>query len=598
MLQIIFVLAISLISIFPMGKYLYHIAIGEPTFGDSFFDRIDNSIYKLTGLKNIKGMGWKKYIIALIVTNAVMVFIGYFILRVQEIALFNPNKIHAMGQGLAFNTIISFITNTNLQDYSGETGLSYLSQMIVITFMMFTSAASGFAAAMAFIRGLSGKFQDMGNFYIDFIRIITRVLLPLSIIGSLILISQGVPQTLIHNLTVHTLEGKLQDIALGPVASLEIIKHLGTNGGGFFGANSAMPFENPNVITNIIEMLSMILLPGGILVAFGYMVSDFRKDKKIKKIEDLPIESIEHEGNITRMTINRPKTSKKVWLGSQAKPLFIVMSILFLLGLGVILWSESKGNPILQHIGLSQSMGSMEGKETRFGVPMSALFTEITTAFTTGSVNNMHDTLTPLSGGIAMINMMLNVVFGGKGVGLMNMVIFVILTVFICGLMIGHTPVYLGKKIEGKEMKLTAMAIIVHPLIILAFSALAVSVAAGVAGVSNPGYHGLSQIVYQYASSSANNGSGFEGLKDNTLFWNFTAGIAMFAGRYVTIILQLAIAGSLMVKPKVNESISSLKTDTFTFTMVLLVIVVVISALTFLPVLVLGPIAEFLKLRG
>ena len=267
------------------------------------------------------------------------------------------------------------------------------------------------------------------------------------------------------------------------------------------------------------------------------------------------------------------------------------MSVLFLLGLGAILWSESQGNPILKHLGLSQAMGSMEGKETRFGVVMSGLFTEITTAFTTGSVNNMHDSLTPLSGGVAMMNMMLNVVFGGKGVGLMNMVIFVILTVFICGLMIGHTPVYLGKKIEGKEMKLTAMAIIVHPLIVLVFSAIAVSVAAGVAGISNPGNHGLSQIVYQYTSSSSNNGSGFEGLKDNSLFW-------MFVGRYVTLILQLAIVASLMAKQKVNDSIGSLKTDTMTFTTVLFVIVIVISALTFLPVLVLGPIAEFLKMRG
>ncbi|KSU01960.1 Potassium-transporting ATPase A chain [Lactococcus lactis subsp. lactis] len=538
-------------------------------------DKFDGFIYKLIAMKK-QPMTWKKYALSLVLTNAVMVFIGYLILRIQEIPFLNPNHIGAMEQSLSFNTVISFITNTNLQNYSGESALSYMSQMIVITFMMFTSAASGFAASMAFIRGLSGKYKDMGNFYYDFVRVITRVLLPFSIIGALLLISQGVPQTLVHNLTITTLEGKMQDIALGPVAALEIIKHLGTNGGGFFAANSAMPFENPNIITNIIEMLSMMLLPGSILFAFGYMVSDSHQENKLLN--------------------SQLKSKRRFFLGKEARLLFIVMSVLFLIGLTIIIWAESKGNPILQHLGLSQAMGNMEGKETRFGTNMSALFTEITTAFTTGSVNNMHDSLAPLSGGIAMINMMLNLVFGGKGVGLMNMILYVLLTVFICGLMIGRTPVYLGKKIEGKEMKLTALAIIIHPLIILSFTALAVSVSAGIAGVSNPGFHGLSQIVYQYTSSAANNGSGFEGLKDNTAFWNITTGVAIFLGRYLTLIIQLAIASSLMMKRSVNNSVGSLKTDSGTFTVVLFVIVIVISALTFLPVLVLGPIAESLTL--
>ncbi|GAB2024350.1 potassium-transporting ATPase subunit KdpA [Lactovum odontotermitis] len=573
--QVVFVLLLAVLLMLPTGKYLYHIAAGEHTFADRFFNPIDNFILKLIGQKDKKGMSWKKYAVSLVLTNAVMVFAAYLVLRLQALPIFNPNGISGMEQGLSFNTVISFVTNTNLQDYAGESALSYLSQMIVITFLMFASAASGFAAAMAFIRGLSGKYQNMGNFFVDFVRVITRVLLPFSIIGALILISQGVPQTLMANLTVHTIDGKLQDIALGPVAALEIIKHLGTNGGGFFAANSAMPFENPNVITNIVEMLSMTLMPGSVVVAFGHMAAD-------RKREQAGAEST--------------KKAKKVWLGRQARPIFIVMSVLFVAGLAVILWSESQGNSILKELGLSQAMGSMEGKETRFGITMSGLFTEITTAFTTGSVNNMHDSLTPLGGAVAMMNMMLNVVFGGKGVGLMNMVMYVLLTVFICGLMIGRTPVYLGKKIEGKEMKLTALGIIVHPLIILAFTAIAVSVAAGVAGVSNPGFHGLSQIVYQYTSSSANNGSGFEGMLDNTAFWNITTGAAMFFGRYLTIVIQLAIAGSLMMKKPVNESTGSLKTDTGTFTIVLFVIVIVISALTFLPALVLGPIAEFLTM--
>ena len=575
MLQIIFVLAVAILLMIPTGKYLYHIATDQKTFADPVMDKFDGFIYKLIAMKK-QPMTWKKYALSLVLTNAVMVFIGYLILRIQEIPFLNPNHIGAMEQSLSFNTVISFITNTNLQNYSGESALSYMSQMIVITFMMFTSAASGFAASMAFIRGLSGKYKDMGNFYYDFVRVITRVLLPFSIIGALLLISQGVPQTLVHNLTITTLEGKMQDIALGPVAALEIIKHLGTNGGGFFAANSAMPFENPNIITNIIEMLSMMLLPGSILFAFGYIVSDSHQENKLLN--------------------SQLKSKRRFCLGKEARPLIIVMSVLFLIGLTIIIWAESKGNPILQHLGLSQAMGNMEGKETRFGTNMSALFTEITTAFTTGSVNNMHDSLAPLSGGIAMINMMLNLVFGGKGVGLMNMILYVLLTVFICGLMIGRTPVYLGKKIEGKEMKLTALAIIIHPLIILSFTALAVSVSAGIAGLSNPGFHGLSQIVYQYTSSAANNGSGFEGLKDNTAFWNITTGVAIFLGRYLTLIIQLAIASSLMMKRSVNNSVGSLKTDSGTFTVVLFVIVIVISALTFLPVLVLGPIAESLTL--
>lgn len=576
MLQSVFVLILFVLLILPMGKYLYHIITRQHTFADPLFDRVDGLIYKLVGLKK-RGMTWKKYAMALILTNGIMMFIGYLILRLQALPILNPNGISSMSQSLSFNTVISFVTNTNLQNYSGESGLSYLSQMMVIIFMMFTSAASGLSVAMAFIRGLSGKFQDMGNFYVDFIRVITRVLLPLSIIGSLVLISQGVPQTLIHNLTVTTIEGKFQDIAMGPVAALEIIKHIGTNGGGFFGANSAMPYENPNIITNIVEMLSMMLLPGSVLVAFGYMVQDQKRDQQLS-------------------ISTRKKRIPWFGIGRQAWPLFIVMGALFLMGLITILWAESKGNPILQHLGISQSMGSMEGKESRFGVTQSGLFTEITTAFSTGSVNNMHDTLTPLGGMVAMINMMLNVVFGGTGVGLMNIILYVILTVFICGLMVGHTPVYLGKKIEGKEMQLVTMGIIVHPLLILGFSALAVSLSSGVVGVSNPGFHGLSQIIYEFTSSTANNGSAFEGMKDNTTFWNITTGIAMFFGRYVVMMIQLAIAGSLMMKAPVNESSGSLKTDTGTFTVALFVIVVVISALTFLPVLVLGPIAEFLRL--
>ncbi|EFR44575.1 potassium-transporting ATPase subunit KdpA [Streptococcus pseudoporcinus] len=576
MLQIIFVLTIACLLILPTGKYLYHIASQQKTFADPIMDPIDRGIYRLLDVDK-KGMTWKQYAVALVLTNAVMALVAYVILRTQAFLFLNPNRVGPLESSLSFNTVISFITNSNLQDYVGERDLSFLSQMVVITFMMFTSAASGYAAAMAFIRGVSGKYQDMGNFYVDFVRVITRVLLPFSIVGALVLISQGVPQTLAKELDVTTLEGKLQGIAMGPVASLEIIKHLGTNGGGFFAANSAAPFENPNVITNIIEMLSMMLLPGAMLVAFGYMVAAQRKGSH-------PLPPLQKASS----------NPMPMQLGRQARPLLLVMTFLFLAGLALIVWSESKGNPFLHQLGLNQSMGNMEGKEVRFGIPMSGLFTEITTAFTTGSVNNMHDTLTPLSGGVAMVNMMLNVIFGGKGVGLMNMMLYVLLTVFICGLMIGRTPVYLGKKIEGKEMTLIALGIVVHPVIILGFSALAVLLPAGLSSVSNPGFHGLSQVIYQFTSASANNGSGFEGLKDNTPFWNVSTGLAMFLGRYVTLILQLAVAGSLMTKSPVNASLGSLKTETGTFTLSLGMVVLIISALTFLPTLVLGPLAEFL----
>ena len=555
MLQNILFLIVFMILVIPMGKYLYQVANCEKAFGDRIFNKVDNTIYKIFKIDK-EEMNWKQYVLALIITNAVMIFAGYLILRIQGIGLFNPSEIGGMEESLSFNTIISFMTNTNLQHYSGESGLSYLAQMLVIIYMMFTSAATGYAACMAFIRGLVGKKKTLGNFYVDMVRIITRVLVPLAFIVGVLLISQGVPQTLGGTETVRTIEGNLQDIARGPVAALESIKHVGTNGGGFFGANSSHPFENPTIVSNMIEMLSMMILPGSCVIAFGYMI-----------------------GN------------KK-----QSKAVFGAMGIIFLVGLLICWTSEKAGNPELAAAGLSQAMGNMEGKELRFGIDQSALFTTVTTSFTTGTVNNMHDTLTPLGGLVPMLNMMLNVVFGGKGVGLMNMLMYAILTVFLCGLMVGRTPEFLSKKLEGREVKLVALSIIVHPLLILAFSALAVAIPAGLEGITNGGFHGLSQILYEFSSASANNGSGFEGLADNTLFWNMTTGVAMFYGRYLAIVIQLAVVGSLANKKPVNTSVGTLKTDNFTFTILLVAIVLIIGALTFLPALVLGPIAEHLTI--
>ena len=586
MLQLVLTVIIFMIIVIPIGNYLYHIASGQRTFADPVFDRVDGGIFKVCGIHPDKGMNWKQYALALLLTNAVMVFVGYLVLRIQFLPIFNPNGIGAMEETLSFNTIISFMTNTNLQHYSGESGLSYLSQMLVITYMMFVSAC------IAFVRGLAGKSKDnVGNFYADLVKVTTRVLIPLSIIGGMLLIWQGVPQNFDPNVTVTTIEGTQQDIAMGPVAALEIIKHIGTNGGGFLGANSSTPIENPTIISDLVELYSMMILPGACVIMFGKMVKDRRRKTASSSEHSATTQDLVKTSEL----VSKPSFTAKLY-GSEGRTIFFAMGIIFLIGLSVCYWSESQGNPALAKLGLDQSMGSMEGKEVRFGIAQSAMFTTTTTSFTTGTVNNMHDTLTPLGGMIPLLHMMLNVVFGGKGVGLMNMIMYAILGVFIFGLMIGRTPEYLGKKIEGREMKLTALCIIIHPFLILAFSALAVSTEGGLAGITNPGFHGLSQVLYEYASSAANNGSGFEGLADNSYFWNITAGLAMFFGRYLSIVIQLAIAGSLMRKQFVNDSIGTLRTDSATFTIGLMCVVYIFAALTFFPALALGPIAEHLTL--
>ena len=553
-----------MVLVIPIGIYLYHVATKQRTFADPVFDRIDGMIYRICRI-NREDMHWKTYALNLLMTNAVMILIGYLVLRLQGLLFLNPNGIASMEESLSFNTIISFMTNTNLQHYSGESGLSYLSQTAVIIFMMFTSAATGYAACMAFCRGMAGR--PMGNFYEDMVRNTTRILIPLSFIAGMLLIWQGTPQNFHANFTVSTLEGKWQDIAAGPIAALEAIKHVGTNGGGFLGANSSTPLENPTIISNLVELYSMMILPGACVIAFGNMIADKRK-----------------------------KEGKKSLFGRQGRTVFAAMAIIFLIGVTVCFAAESAGNPVLAGIGLNQDMGSYEGKEVRFGIAQSALFTTTTTSFTTGTVNNMHDSLTPLGGLVPLLHMMLNCVFGGKGVGLMNMVMYVILAVFICDLMIGRKPEYLGKKIEGKEMKLVAVCLIIHPLLILGFSALAVSTAGGLAGITNPGFHGLSQVLYEYSSSAANNGSGFEGLADNSVFWNLTTGIAMYFGRFPAIILQLAIAGSIFAKRRVNETVGTLRTDNVVFTLILVFVVYIFAALTFFPALALGPVAEHLTI--
>lgn len=554
-IQIAVVLCLVIVLAIPMGRYIASAFSLETTGLDRVFGGIENGIYKLAGIQKNE-MTWKEYTKALLLSNLAMVIMAYLILRFQGILPANPSQIAGMDPLLTFNTAVSFLTNTNLQHYSGESGLSYLSQMIVIIFLMFTTPATGLAAAIAFLRGVTGQ-KSLGNFYIDVTRAITRILLPLSIVVTLLLVAQGIPQTLAPTASATTVEGIQQLIARGPVASLESIKHLGTNGGGFFGANSAHPFENPTPFSNVLEILSMFLLPASLPFTFG------------------------------AMTRNR----KHGWI------IFSAMGLMFLAFLVTAYISEANGNPALAKVGLSQAMGSMEGKEVRFGIAQSALFTTVTTAATTGTVNNMHDTLTPLGGLVPLGEMMLNCIFGGEGVGTINILTYAILAVFLAGLMVGRTPEFLGRKIEGKEMKLIAITILVHPLITLAPSAIALATQMGISAISNPGFHGISQVVYEFTSSAANNGSGFEGLGDNTPFWNLSTGLVMLIGRYISIIAMLAVAGSLLVKTPVPETIGTFRTDNSTFLVILVATVLIVGALTFFPVIALGPVAEWLTIR-
>lgn len=556
-LQMLVVIAVLVLLVKPLGTYVYHVFSNEQNRLDKVYGGTERFIYKLIGLKHREGMSWKVYALSFIATNIVLVAFSYLILRLQNALPFNPNAMGSMEPTLAFNTVISFMTNTNLQHYSGESALSYFSQMAVIMMMMFTSAATGFSAAIAFVRGITSKGKTIGNFFEDFVKAHTRIFLPISFIITLVLVVLQVPQTLDPTLTVKTLEGAMQQIAIGPVASLESIKHLGTNGGGFFGVNSAHPFENPNPLTNVIEILCMWALPAALPYTFGL----FAKNKK------------------------------------QGWVIFSAMMCLFLVFLSVAYTSEKVGSPAMNALGIDASQGSMEGKEVRFGIAQSALFTTVTAAATTGTVNNMHDTLTPLGGLVPLAEMMLNVVFGGKGVGLINMLMYAILAVFICGLMVGRTPEFLGRKIEPREMKLIAIAILAHPFIILVPTAIAFMSDLGTVAITNPGFHGISQVLYEYTSSAANNGSGFEGLGDNTPFWNISTGLVMLFGRYISMIAMLAVAGSLVRKQPVPETLGTFRTDNALYTGLLIGTVLLIGALTFLPVIVLGPVAEYLTLR-
>jgi K+-transporting ATPase ATPase A chain len=535
------------------------------TFTGASHTILERLTYKTLGVDPDEGMSWKRYGMALLLSNAAMMGLGYFFLRIQGLLPFDSLGRSAQTPDLAFNTAASFVTNTNWQSYSGETSLSNFSQMAVIIFLQVVSAATGLAAAAGFMRGLSRKnARDIGNYWVDFTRVIYRVMLPLSFVVALILVWQGIPQTLDSATTVTTLEGAQQQLVMGPVASLESIKHIGTNGGGFFGANAAHPYENPTPLTNFIDMICMLLIPGALTYTFGSIIIRRRQG----------------------------------WAFYAA---YLVMFIGFL---ATVYGSERNGNPLLtavgvdQHYSATQPGGSLEGKEMRFGAGQTSLFVAVTTAGTTGSVNAMHDSLMPIGGLVPIAEMMLNNVFGGKGVGFINLITFAILTVFLVGMMIGRTPEFLGKKIEAREMKLVMIAVLVHPFSILGFTALAGLLPATMQALGNQGPHGFSEVLYTYTSATANNGSAFAGLSTNTPFFNTSIGFAMLIGRYLIVLPMLAVAGTLAAKKTIPEGPGTLSTSTPLFTGLLVFVVFVVGGLTFLPSLALGPIVEHLLLAA
>ena len=554
MLYVIMLVALSVAVSWPLGK-LAAWAMNDPVSDYGFRHAAENLFVKCGGRVVSRQQTWKNYALSMLLFN-VLIFIAVFlVLGAQQWLPLNPDAKGALEGSLIFNTTASFTTNTNLQHYSGEQALSYIGQFALM-FLQYLTPATGLACLAALARGLSGKVL-MGNFYADVMRATFLVLLPVCVVTASMLVLGGVIMTFDGSVVAHTLEGAKQIIARGPVAAFVTIKQLGTNGGGFFGPNSTHPFENAGFFTNVVETMALIVIPMACVWMYGRITGRMK----------------------------------------HAVVIFAVMLSLLCVKLGCAVYFESAPAAAFNGLDIENS-SNLEGKELRYGTTGGPAWSVFTTATSNGSVNAMHDSLNPLSGLMPMIGMWLNVVFGGVGVGFINMFLYIIVGVFISGMMVGRTPEYLGKKIEGREMKLTALCIIIHPLLILAFSALAVGTAAGREGITNPGFHGLSQVLYEYASSAANNGSGFEGLADNTCFWNITAGLAMFFGRYLSIVIQLAIAGSLMKKNFVNESAGTLRTDTVSFSVILVFVVYIFAALTFFPALALGPVAEHLALWG
>ncbi len=566
-LQVAIFLVLVLLITKPLGLYINHVFAGDRTWLSPVLVPVERVLYRISGVHEQEEHGWLRYTIDMLVFSVAGMLLLYLVMRTQQWLPLNPQGLSNVPEPLAFNTAASFTTNTNWQNYGGETTMSYFTQMVGLVFHNFTSAAIGIALAIAVVRGLTRRSaQHLGNFYIDLTRCILYILLPVSIIGALFYVSQGMPQNFNAYTIVHTLDGQLQTIAQGPIASQEWIKDFGTNGGGFFNVNAAHPYENPNAFTNLVILVSIFSIPAALFYVFGKMAGDMR----------------------------------------QGWGLWIVGAILFAVGIAVALPAEQAGNPLLNQYGVNQQVtatsagGNMEGKEVRFGITDSVLFAVVTTDTSCGAVNSFHDSYTPIGGLIPLTNIALGeLVFGGVGSGLYDLLVFAILAVFIAGLMVGRTPEYLGKKIERKEIMMSALAILILPASILGFSAVAVVLPQGLSSILNAGPHGLSEILYAYTSANGNNGSAFAGLTGNTPFYNWTLGMAMLIGRIMFVIPIMALAGSLVKKRVVPAGLGTFPTTGVLWVTLLIGVIIIVGALTYFPAYSLGPIVEhLLMLQG
>lgn len=562
-LGVIAVYLLTLVIAIPLGKYLAKVFAGEKVWTD-FLKPVEAGIFKLSGINPKVEMTWKEHMKALLTINLVWLVYGFFVLMHQDKLPMNPDGNPGMSPDLAFNTIISFVVNCNLQHYSGETGVSYLTQHFVLMFLQFVSCATGIAAAVVLFRAFRDKTtQNLGNFWDYFLKSITRLLLPLSLLMALILAFNGTPTSYEGQDQFISLQGDTVNVSRGPAAPFIAIKHLGTNGGGWFGANSAHPLENPNYLSNSVELIAQVIIPIAMVIAFGYYI----------------------------------RRRKLGWM------IFGMMTLGMLLLLIPMIASETAGSATIESMGISQATGAMEGKEVRFGPAISAYWSTVTTIISTGSVNNMHDSSMPLSGAWQLLGMMINAFYGGCGVGVLNYFVYLIIAVFISGLMVGRTPEFLGHKVESREVKIAAIITLLSPFLILAGTALATYVYTnhGTADwavqpsnwLNNPDFHGFSELLYEVTSSNANNGSGFEGLADNNIFWNVLTGFVLLLGRFLPIIGPVAIAGILGAKKFIPESAGTLRTDTLTFSLMTFAVIIVLNALSYFPALVLGPLAEY-----
>lgn len=563
LLGIIATYLLTLLIAIPLGKYLAKVFAGEKTWTD-FLKPLESGIYKLSGINPKEQMNWKQHMKAMLTINSVWLIYGFFTLIYQDKLPLNPDGNPGMSPDLSFNTIISFVVNCNLQHYSGESGLTYFTQHFVIMFLQFVSAATGIASAAVLFKAFRDKTSStLGNFWEFFVKSITRLLLPLSIIMALILAFNGTPTSYEGKDQFISVQGDTVNVSRGPAAAMIAIKHLGTNGGGYYGVNSAHPLENPNYLTNMVEMIAQVIIPIAMIIAFGFFI----------------------------------RRKKLAWT------IFGVMTVGMLMLLIPSVISELGGSPAIEKMGISQNTGAMEGKEVRFGPAASAYWSTVTTIISTGSVNSMHDSTMPLTGLMQMLGMMINSFYGGVGVGILNYFIYLIIAVFISGLMVGRTPEFMGHKVEAREVKIAAIITLLSPFLILTGTALATYTFTnhGDAAwavqpqnwLNNPGFHGFSEMLYEVTSSNANNGSGFEGLGDNNVFWNVMTGFVLIIGRFLPIIGPVAIAGLLGAKQFIPESAGTLKTDTMTFALMTMAVILVLNALSYFPALALGPIAEY-----